>query len=250
MQNAGPASNQSFTKIIGDLEDMLNQALEIAGRAVKDSSSALDERDASIRSLRNSTRTSLLSIPEEELEAKRASPEPEFVSARVSPVPRTASVPLEPPRIPYAEPITNPKISSNTAVYSDDGEPTSKSDLTPVPYDKKEKQKAKPSAPVMDIEESERERSWHRHMPDDSYAQVTATAMTRRFDNPTEQTLNTQIPPVGPGRYRMEVGKDGEIILVRMAPPRFSIETGQRLPPDEPNEPIPHQYRGGWEWSL
>lgn len=55
-----PMSTGSFTRIIIDLEDMLNQALELAGRAVIDSHTALEQRDASIRSIR-SLRESVLS---------------------------------------------------------------------------------------------------------------------------------------------------------------------------------------------
>lgn len=55
-----PMSTGSFTRIIIDLEDMLNQALELAGRAVTDSHTALEQRDASIRSIR-SLRESVLS---------------------------------------------------------------------------------------------------------------------------------------------------------------------------------------------
>lgn len=54
-----PMSTGSFTRIITDLEDMLNQALELAGRAVTDSHTALEQRDASIRSAR-SLRESIL----------------------------------------------------------------------------------------------------------------------------------------------------------------------------------------------
>lgn len=54
-----PMSTGSFTRIITDLEDMLNQALELAGRAVTDSHTALEQRDASIRSVR-SLRESIL----------------------------------------------------------------------------------------------------------------------------------------------------------------------------------------------
>lgn len=54
-----PMSTGSFTRIITDLEDMLNQALELAGRAVIDSHTALEQRDASIRSAR-SLRESIL----------------------------------------------------------------------------------------------------------------------------------------------------------------------------------------------
>lgn len=54
-----PMSTGAFTRIITDLEDMLNQALELAGRAVTDSHTALEQRDASIRSAR-SLRESIL----------------------------------------------------------------------------------------------------------------------------------------------------------------------------------------------
>lgn len=55
-----PMSKGSFARIINDLEDMLNQALELAGRAVTDSNTALQQRDASIRSVR-SLRESIMS---------------------------------------------------------------------------------------------------------------------------------------------------------------------------------------------
>jgi hypothetical protein len=49
-----PASTHSLSRVIIDLEEMLNQAIELAGRAVRNSNSALDERDASVRSLQGS----------------------------------------------------------------------------------------------------------------------------------------------------------------------------------------------------
>lgn len=59
-QTVLPRSTGTFTRIITDLEDMLNQALELASRAVIDSHTALEQRDASIRSVQLSLRESIL----------------------------------------------------------------------------------------------------------------------------------------------------------------------------------------------
>lgn len=250
-----PATTQSFTRIITDLEAMLNHALEIAGRAVKDSSSALDQRDASIRSLQSSTRGSLVSSGFEGTERAVTAPESvadpeeyEEVRENVREVVSQANEPNTSEPSQQSKKIhgdANP--SSSTAVYSDSGEPTSQSNLD---YNKvvRKKNRRRSPLPVIDLAESERERAWHA-LQDDSVEQV--STVDRRDFNPGNLH---ELTPGPEQRYRMEVGRDGEIILVRITQPKppppqaggISLPTdGETNPP-----PPPHRYKGGWEWSL
>ncbi|KAF8254038.1 hypothetical protein K440DRAFT_673713 [Wilcoxina mikolae CBS 423.85] len=236
-------TTQSFTRIITDLEDMLNQALEIAGRAVKDSSSALDQRDASIRSLQSSTRGSLISSGFEGTERAVTAPEsladPEennnLDDHSAADAPDSQSMPDKVHR--------NVNPSSSGAVYSDNGELTSQSNLE---YDRRRKGTRRSPLPIIDIAESERERAWHSNLHDISSEQVSTVA--RKAFSP-DNSFNQISGPEQ--RFRMEVGRDGEIILVRIPLQKLSVENGPPLPTvGETSDPIPRRYKGGWEWSL
>lgn len=115
-----PMSTGSFTRIITDLEDMLNQALELAGRAVTDSHTALEQRDASIRSVR-SLRESILGDGESILgnataESFRTANDQQVVEEVTDGRDKSAVSSV------LRKQLTR---GSTMAVYQDDGEPTS-----------------------------------------------------------------------------------------------------------------------------
>lgn len=238
-----PATTQSFTRIITDLEDMLNHALEIAGRAVKDSSSALDQRDASIRSLQSSTRGSLISSGFEGTERAVTAPESLADPEENNNLNGHSAVDAPDPQPRSNKIHRDVNTSSSAAVYSDDGEPTSQSNLE---YDKRKRTRRSP-LPIIDIKESERERAWQNNLHDVSSEQVSTVA--RKTYSP-DNSFN-QIASGPEQRFRMEVGRDGEIILIRIPPQRLSVDHRRSLPTDgETSNPMSRRYRGGWEWSL
>lgn len=115
-----PMSTSSFARIITDLEDMLNQALELAGRAVTDSHTALEQRDASIRSVR-SLRESILGDGESILGIATAE------SFRTANDQQTVEEATDGRERSTANNILRKQLTrgSTMAVYQDDGEWTS-----------------------------------------------------------------------------------------------------------------------------
>jgi len=316
-----PASAPSYTRIIGDLEEMLNHALEIAGRAVQDSHSALNQRDESIRSAQGSTRGSFLSVlegtdravtapeslylseenhrlaehasqqvPEQGLrqesdqlrEQIRDSPREstsestqgsiqdsvrglteEAMKESREPVP--AQVPMQVleevsgeissehsegrptcPSIKIIEQDAN--IRSTSAVYSDNGERSSQSTLDRNGKRRSKQRHPRSPIPFIDIHESERERVWDSNWQKTSPSEIVSTRATKAYSR--GGSITRASVPAGPEqKFRMEVGENGEIILVRL--PRSEPSLGPR-PSNTEGEVVqrPRRYKGGWEWNI
>lgn len=242
-----PVSSQSFTRIITDLEEMLNQALELAGRAVQDSSSALNQRDASVRSLQSSTRGSLISSGFGGTD--RAVTAPESIAG---PGEDTRPIDQEyyaPPKMQIAQQDAN--MSSSTAVYSDNGDPTSRSNVS---FNGERRAKSvppkQPPLQKIDLAESEKERSWRGYLdPSDSISKPTKKSNIQKRSFNAQSTVSSDPEQ----RFRMEVGRDGEIILVRIHAEKPSQPAAGSSVPGEGGVvqgQAPRRYNGGWEWGL
>ncbi|KAI5859033.1 hypothetical protein BZA05DRAFT_20139 [Tricharina praecox] len=352
-ENLGtPNSAPSFTRIISDLEEMLNQALEIAGRAVQGSHSALDQRDRSIRSAKGSTHESFLSVfegtdpavtapesiyvqeeidlPEGKMPEQRAGPEPEQMREHAQESMRDSvndsmkgsmkdstrestresmseQIPVQVSGLPMevSEDVSSeltedqPKrsrtkviqqdasIGSSVGVSSENWEHSSRRTSERNGKGRSRQKHHRSPIPFIDMQEFERERAWNSNRQNTSASEMASTRAIKGYSR--EESIDMQeseresawnsnrqntsasemastraikgysregsiarasVPGNLEQQFRMEVGENGEIILVRLPRPDMSLEFGPPRPAEAAVVCAPRRYKGGWEWNL
>lgn len=227
-----PMSTGSFTRIITDLEDMLNQALELAGRAVTDSHTALEQRDASIRSAR-SLRESILGDGESILGIATAE---SFRTANDQQVAEEVTDGWEKSAV---NSILRKQLTrgSTMAVYQDDGECTS-------------------DAENGEDDKAQVGKAFHSQSNSDSHRRKSAPTPQRTNGRNTEE-LRSMIPR--PTRH-------STLNSIRGSGAAYTKDHGMKSRPqsgtNKPKRKL-HAYqpslgglfkklkaKGGWDWSL
>jgi hypothetical protein len=238
---------QSLTKIITDLEDMLNHALELAGRAVDDSTTALDQRDATERSYQGSFRGSFQGTILDSTYGgtDRAVTAPESVVD----LPEMQQLPEN---VNTASSILSAERQTAGIVRS----PSSHNDTIRIPQQEKPKIKS-PRYPLpahLTPATAGKDQSWNRKTRDTSSDKFSTQARKSYVleSRGTNTNTNGSISTFGPEqRYRMELGRDGEVILVRIAEkPPAEPKSSTAIRRDPENDKPTRRYIGGWEWGL
>lgn len=219
-----PMSAGSFTRIINDLEDMLNQALELAGRAVIDSHRALEQRDASIRSVR-SLRESVLSDGESILgnaiaESFRTADDQQVVE----------DITDERKMLPTFNVLRKKLTGDSTlAVYRDDGETTSNADDG---ENTKSQRRGRTSYSESD-QRTQRQQSVpteQSKIPKPTKHSALDSVRGRSADHINNREKKPQIGPVANGKNKP----------IRVHQPPLGRIQLNKIPKKE----------GGWDWSL
>lgn len=221
-----PMSTSSFQRIIYDLEEMLNQALDLASRAVADSHTALNQRDASRSrggSARGSIATEATSAGDYGAASFKTANEPEQDEERTFPAADESP-----------EKLRDASVST-TAVYEDDGEPTSSSGagVTRVQrsYSEIEFESLKEAIPAAIVNPR-------------GYVELTRNA-SKAYGKPCDaERLSDQL------RYQRQKA-ELQVVKPRIPVQLRDIATtdrGRHVQIEEP--PRRNGYTGGWDWSL
>lgn len=249
-----PIPFNSFTGIITDLEDMLNQALALASRAVEDSNTALEERDASMKSARESATSSMRNTVHSHESPRpslyRVVTAPEFAESAL----KLGSLSLkdfsgghthtdEPPERTEAEPasadaVKARKVFGPLSASQDDQRVTSSSNRAP-------KDTAHNTTPRTEILAQKQEKQSLRVdglRVDSSRERAGGSKSSRSLQKSLGSRLTDE-----EAKFRMEMGRNGEIILVKIPGALGHHESFSRTKNVEVSRP---RYQGGWQWGL
>ncbi|KAL7273664.1 hypothetical protein RUND412_003460 [Rhizina undulata] len=240
-----PLSSRSFTKMINDLEEMLNQALELAGRAVADSVPVREQRDASVKeetsrvSLQGSSvyggATSVMAVtaPQSFMEANNEPEQDALEKDSISSI--------------HSETVGKLNRLSSQAVYKGKGEAVNVKvdDESSRPDERSGRSRYSSAGDTLS------RRSRNQKMPVENFSDEDYTGRTRKSIHSTIASVKSSGYTNGTGarqeRYRAEMGSAGEIVLVKIPPRTQGTNDGGR---SEKQENKPSRYTGGWEWSL
>ncbi|TGZ77639.1 hypothetical protein EX30DRAFT_351623 [Ascodesmis nigricans] len=220
-----PVTALSFTRMITDLEDVLNQALEIAETAVDDS--APMGGTGGSKDTRDHTGAVSNTVNRELWSAKNAARQlsTRQGARRMNQKPTTIGAGMEPLSDPGEEHVTDVQITERAQSF-------------PVTTDSKGRVRIpKSSVRVADSGTGEayelKSRSTHRER-DQGRSEGTygRSALSQNVLNPQK-------------KFTVEVGRDGDVLLIPLESPgnneQTSYETSRTQRP-------PH--RGGWDWGL
>jgi hypothetical protein len=243
-ERRAPGNHNPFSHVIHDLEGMLNQALEIAGRAVESSHSALDQRDASLRSSRLGSEMGTGSM-------RRSFPGSTFDTPNAVTAPESMIDPEEMYRErrdgTYSKnttltPFLKRKELINGANMEDDLSAFAMA--TELPEHLMATRRGKLGTENQTFSNSTNTAHEILPHPYDSVSKVSLAQQNKGNPEVRESISNGTFDAQ---RFRMEVGRDGEIILVRLTSREIARNKAQspRL-----SDGGGAGYNGGWEWSL
>lgn len=250
-EHGTPVTATSFSRMINDLEDMLNQALQIANRSVMEPNLELEQADvedrgsAQIRNAGSPLRSSYEIPTDQAVTAPESAVDPHEKHSSGQDARRLSkgrgrrtSLGLIPkPTIIGDEAERSPDPSQSFQPIGPKKSNVGKTELPSLTIDSSGRVRIpKSSLRVINVEgeQSQLKPRIARKESERNQGTYSRSALSHTPFNPKQ-------------KFGMEIGRDGEIVLVPLPPPS-SVVTDTIYETPQIHQQPPH--RGGWDWDL